>query len=106
MLTDSDAPDPRQSSSQEEFVTQLRRLKAWSGLSYRKLEQRAAAAGDQLPKSTLVTVLSRNTLPREEVIVAFVRACGFPQETVAQWTAVRRRLAMAAVPPAGGAASN
>jgi Helix-turn-helix domain len=98
-MTRSDAPDPWQPSDESEFVTQLRRLKAWSGLSYRQIEQRAGLSGDTLPKSTLVTALGRDVLPREEMVVAFVRACGCPPETVAQWAAARRHLAMAAVSP-------
>ncbi|RBQ15037.1 hypothetical protein DP939_37170 [Spongiactinospora rosea] len=70
----------------------MRRLRAWSGLSYRQLAQRAAAAGRVLPHNTLVAALQRDTLPRKELLVAFVEACGLPDEEVAAWTAARYRL--------------
>ncbi|WP_214322636.1 hypothetical protein [Nonomuraea sediminis] len=40
-----------------------------------QLERRAAATGNHLPASTAATLLGRERLPREEVLVAFVRAC-------------------------------
>ncbi|MFH0518501.1 RICIN domain-containing protein [Streptomyces sp. M41] len=54
----------------------LRRLKEQSGLSFRRLEERAAAVGDVLPRSTVAAMLSNGVPPRKEVLVAFVRACG------------------------------
>lgn len=72
----------------------MRTLKAAARLGFRTLEQRAEAVGDVLPKSTLVAVLSRDTLPREEVVAAFVRACGLDEDAVGRWLAVRRRIAL------------
>ena len=69
-------PDPRRSASAAEFVTEMRRLRAWSGLTFRQLERNAAEAGDVLPHSTLVDALRRDRLPREDLLRAFVRACG------------------------------
>lgn len=76
-----------------EFVTQLRRLKAWSGLTYRQLERRAAERGDVLPPSTVATALKRESLPRTELVRALVTACGGDEDTVERWVAARRRLA-------------
>jgi hypothetical protein len=36
---ESPAPDPRHAASPPEFVAELRRLKAWSDLTYRRLEK-------------------------------------------------------------------
>ncbi|MBY8886950.1 hypothetical protein K7472_19100 [Streptomyces sp. PTM05] len=70
-------------------MAQLRRLKEQSALSYRQLERTATRNGDVLPASTLATALNRGTLPREDLLTAFVRACGADP---ADWVATRRRL--------------
>jgi hypothetical protein len=75
-----------------EFVAAMRDLKAAAHVGFRTLEKRAEAVGDVLPKSTLVAVLSRDTLPREEVVAAFVRACGLGEDAVERWLAVRRQI--------------
>lgn len=76
-----------------EFVAAMRVLKTAAHVGFRTLEKRAAAAGDVLPRSTLVAVLSRDTLPREEVVSAFVRACGLGEDAVAKWLALWRHIA-------------
>jgi hypothetical protein len=70
----------------------MRRQKNLTGLTYRELEKRATACGHSLPRSTLTSVLSRSSLPRERVITAFVLACGGNADDVQEWLAVRRRL--------------
>jgi hypothetical protein len=81
-------------TDEAEFIAALRRLKAWSGLSYRQLERRAAEAGRVLPYSTASTALGRKSLPREELLVAFVLACGLDDDEAASWAAVRKRIAV------------
>ncbi|MFE2444862.1 RICIN domain-containing protein [Streptomyces melanosporofaciens] len=78
-------------------MTLLRELKAHSGLSYRRLEERAAAVGDVLPRSSVSTMLSRDQPPRPELLAAFVRACG-DGERAARWCAARDRVARLAAP--------
>jgi hypothetical protein len=75
------------------FMAALRRLKAWSGLSYRRLERRATEAGHVLPHSTAATMLGRERLPREEPVAAFVAACGLRGAEAEAWTDARRRIA-------------
>ncbi|MGI5417556.1 hypothetical protein [Actinomadura luteofluorescens] len=87
-------PSPDVATDEGEFIAALRRLKAWSGLSYRQLERRAAEAGRVLPYSTASTALGRKSLPREELLVAFVLACGLDDEEAASWVAVRKRIAV------------
>ncbi|MET7336745.1 hypothetical protein [Nonomuraea sp. NPDC005650] len=87
-------PGPR---TPAEFVAGLRRLKAWSGLTYRQLEARATAAGDCLPYSTLASAFGRNRLPRRELVGAFTRACGCRPEETAAWLDAHRGLATQAV---------
>lgn len=70
-------------------MTLLRELKAHSGLSYRRLEERAAAVGDVLPRSSVSTMLSRDQPPRPELLAAFVRACG-DGERAARWCEIGR----------------
>ncbi|WP_329493905.1 helix-turn-helix transcriptional regulator [Kitasatospora herbaricolor] len=98
-------PGPEGARTPAEFVAAMRRLRRWSGLSFRELERRATAARDVLPRATLDGVLRRSDLPREDLLVAFVRACGAGPEDVARWTASRRHLtsiAEEAVPEENG----
>ncbi|MFD3524378.1 XRE family transcriptional regulator [Streptomyces sp. NPDC058653] len=76
----------------------MRQLKERSGLTYRQLEESAAQHGEVLPRSTLADVLRRGSLPRPEVLTAFVRACG-EYDRVDAWLAARDRIAAAAPPP-------
>ncbi|MEU6674074.1 hypothetical protein [Streptomyces sp. NPDC046925] len=92
-------PVPPRTTDTPAFMAELRRLKAWSGLSYRELERAAATAGEVLPYSTAATMLRRDRLPRETVLVAFVVACGLDAEDTRRWVAARRELAMGARPP-------
>jgi hypothetical protein len=62
-------------------------------MTYRQLERRAALNGTSLPYSTIAHALGRERLPREELLIAIVRACGCDAESVALWVQVRRRLA-------------
>ncbi|MFD5899825.1 RICIN domain-containing protein [Streptomyces sp. NPDC060366] len=84
----------------------MRQLRGWADLSYRQLERRASDVGEALPRATVSGVLAREDLPREELLTAFVRACGGDAATVDTWLEARRRLAMAikepAVPDWGG----
>ncbi|MEV0405667.1 hypothetical protein [Actinoallomurus sp. NPDC050550] len=89
-------PLPDVAGTVAEFVAGLRCLKAWTGLSYRELEKRAALVGDALPHSTVASSLSRDRLPREEVVKAFARACGCSPQTVDAWVARRRHLVLLA----------
>ncbi|MCW6007339.1 hypothetical protein K1W54_22750 [Micromonospora sp. CPCC 205371] len=90
------APDPRSATSAAEFVAQMRALRQWSGLTMRQVAKKAEDAGDVLPHSTLAAALGRASLPKEELVAAFVRACGGDQDTVDRWVAIRKKLAAAA----------
>ncbi|MGI5522063.1 RICIN domain-containing protein [Micromonospora sp. CA-259024] len=89
---------PDEAADAAEFVDLLRHLKDRSRLTYRQLEQRAAASGDVLARSTAADILRRSTLPRPEVLVAFVRACG-AEDQVEVWLRARHRLAVGAYAP-------
>lgn len=83
---------PQQARDTAEFVAAMRALKERAGLTYRQLEERAAEQGEVLPRSTLADVLRGRTLPRPELLTAFVRACG-EGERAAKWLAARDDLA-------------
>ncbi|MEU2079077.1 helix-turn-helix transcriptional regulator [Streptomyces sp. NPDC013489] len=86
-------PDPREARTPAEFLARLQALKDRSGLTYRELSARAEARGDVLPRSTVANMLARATLPREELLTAFVRACGATPDELAEWRTVRTELA-------------
>ncbi|MEU8354115.1 helix-turn-helix domain-containing protein [Streptomyces sp. NPDC048845] len=75
-MSHSERLSPHGARDRTEFAGLLRLLKERSGLTYRQLEERAAARGDVLPRSTLADVLAGKTAPRREQLAAFVRACG------------------------------
>ncbi|GIH60721.1 XRE family transcriptional regulator [Microbispora siamensis] len=93
-------PHPDGLTTPAEFVAALGRLRQWSGLTYRQLTAAAKASGDVLPSSTIAGVLGRTTLPREEFVAAFVRACGLGEAETARWVAHRKRLAAGMTLPA------
>ncbi|MEV6250739.1 helix-turn-helix transcriptional regulator [Streptomyces sp. NPDC051742] len=86
-------PDPLGARTPAEFLARLQALKDRSGLTYRELAARAEARGDLLPRSTVANMLSRTTLPREELLTAFVRACGVAPAELESWRKVRSELA-------------
>ncbi|MFF8608332.1 helix-turn-helix domain-containing protein [Streptomyces sp. NPDC015346] len=96
------APDPREATDAAAFIARLQALKDWSGLTYRELTARAEAVGDVLPRSTVANMLARSTVPREELLTAFVRACGVDPGELESWQVVRKELAVRGVhtPPA------
>ncbi len=87
-------PRPDDVKNAAQLVAVMRQLRKWADVSYRELERRAGAAGNVLPRATLSGALSRQELPREELLAAFVRACGGDESTVAAWVEVRKRLAV------------
>ena len=93
MTPGGQAPSPAVAQDVSELVSVMRALKEHSGLSLRQLGERAAERGDVLPRSTLADVLNRSTLPRPELLAAFVRACGGSEEDVREWLAARDRVA-------------
>ncbi|MFE6868124.1 RICIN domain-containing protein [Kitasatospora sp. NPDC057692] len=88
---------PQDARNAAEFAALLRELKERSGLSFRQLEERAAERGEVLPRSTTADLLRRDTLPRQEVLLAFLRACGEDADTGA-WLAAWQRIATGPCP--------
>lgn len=94
---------PHAAQDAADLVGSMQQLKERSGLTYRELEERAAQNGDVLARSTLADVLRRTSLPRPDVLAAFVRACGDGQR-VSAWLDARDRIAAGkdAGPPGSG----
>jgi hypothetical protein len=89
-MHDSLEPRPEQARDAREFMAMLRALKQSSGLTFRQLEERAAANGDVLARSTLADTLRRSSLPHPSLLTAFVRVCGAGGELTAWLTALSR----------------
>lgn len=89
-------PDPRGASSPEEFIAQLRLLRAWAGdPTLRQLENRAGTG--RLPRSSISDMLRRtNRLPKIDLVTEFVKACGAGAALPA-WIAAWHRLSRARV---------
>ncbi|MEU8680554.1 XRE family transcriptional regulator [Streptomyces sp. NPDC048611] len=85
-----DGLSPAAAGDAAALVGLMQQLKDQSGLTYRQLEQRAAERGEVLARSTLADVLRRRTLPRAELLAAFLRACGRADEEVGAWLAARQ----------------
>ncbi|MFF1483001.1 hypothetical protein ACFVYD_36610, partial [Streptomyces sp. NPDC058301] len=94
-------PDPAAAHSPAQFVELMRQLRRWADLSYRQLERTATDVGDVLPRATISAALSRDELPRAELLAAYVRACGGDDDAVTAWLNARRRLSISgtATPP-------
>ena len=73
----------------------VRELKERSGLTLRGLEESAAAQGEVLARSTAADMLRRDSLPRAELLSAYVKACGIEQPE--PWLRARDRLASGVV---------
>jgi len=99
----TETPGPVDAGTASEFVEAMRRRRNATGLTYRELERRAEAKGHTLPRSTLTSVLSRTSLPREELVTAFVLACDGDEDEVGEWLAARRRLTAGDPAPAAEA---
>jgi len=84
-------PDPAQATTAAEFVGCLRLVLLWAGSpSLRVLNVRS---NGHLPPSTVSEALSRDRLPRPELLAAFLRACRVPADQVGAWEETRKRLA-------------
>ncbi|MFI1106062.1 RICIN domain-containing protein [Streptomyces melanogenes] len=87
-------PDPAAAHSPAQFVELMRQLRRWADLSYRQLERNATDSGGVLPRATISAALSRDELPRAELLAAYVRACGGDDDAVTAWLNARRRLSI------------
>ncbi len=88
-LSGEEPPDPATASTAEEFLGRMIRLRVWAGdPSLRTMNQRSSG---RLPPSTISEALRRDSLPRRDLVLDYVRACyvvrvGYaPDRAVRDW---------------------
>jgi hypothetical protein len=78
-------PEPGSLTIAAQFIAMMNQLRAWAGTpSYTELNKRAGGH-NLLPPATLSDVLRRQRLPRLELVLAYVRACGLSDEQATAW---------------------
>ncbi|MFF0154427.1 RICIN domain-containing protein [Micromonospora sp. NPDC005203] len=104
-MSDHPEPDPATAGSHAEYVALLRQFREQSELTYRQLQRRAESNGRSLPSSTLHDMLGRDTLPRQELVVALLAAAGADDREISRWVDARRALLLGQQPSGGRAGS-
>jgi hypothetical protein len=85
-------PDPTTAHSGAEFVGLMRQLRIWAGQpSLRMLAGRAPA---KLPISSLSIALKSTELPRLDLVLTFIRACGCTEDDASRWATAWRMIAL------------
>ncbi|CAM4023884.1 hypothetical protein [Nocardiopsis rhodophaea] len=85
-------PDPLTTTTAAEYTEKMRQFRIWSGdWSYRQLER---FSGGLVARSTFHAALNSDELPRFDVVVVFITACGGGQGEVQRWVTAWRRLCM------------
>jgi hypothetical protein len=77
-------PNPEAVSDAEQFVEELQRLRVQAG-NPPLTELNRRSGGYNLPPSTVSEMLRKRKLPRLDLCLAYVRACGEDDERVALW---------------------
>ncbi len=86
-------PDPLQADTPGKFVSALRQYWIWSGKApYRELARRSGGA---LAISTISVMLTKETLPAQGRMLAFVSACGATEEDCQRFVTAWRLLSLA-----------
>jgi hypothetical protein len=91
-------PRPDGVRTPAEFVAVMRDLQRWSGLTLQELEARTAIAPVLFPGG-LVSLLGGSSLPRRELVSAFISACGCVPEVQAEWMLAHARVESANADP-------
>jgi hypothetical protein len=87
------APNPARVSTEAEYVEALKRLREWSGMSFRDLQRVTADYARPLKASTMCAALRKATVPPPEFVESLVRAIGLPDADQIVWLKVRTALA-------------
>jgi hypothetical protein len=86
--------DPGDARTVADFALCLRRLRAQAGHpSLRDLELRARRSGKRLPRSSVSDALAGRWLPRKELVLRFIQACGIDPADDTRWASAWMRLA-------------
>ncbi|GIF17189.1 helix-turn-helix domain-containing protein [Actinoplanes teichomyceticus] len=78
------APAPTALGTAAEFNDGLKRLREWSGLTYRMIAARSTP-GARVAPSTLCGAFARGTLPRRNLTASFLQAIGLPDADQQAW---------------------
>jgi hypothetical protein len=97
------APDPTEVTNSIEYIDALKRLREWSGMTYREMAKVAAEYARPLKASTVCAALGRGTLPQRDLVASFVRAAGLVEADELIWLEVRDALADGRPVPRGPA---
>ncbi|MFY1632309.1 hypothetical protein ACN27F_03320 [Solwaraspora sp. WMMB335] len=89
---DLPAPDPAEASTPDEYVDALKKLREWSGLSFREVAQRTEHLPKRVAPSTLCAALQRTSLPSRKLVESFLIAADLPSPEQEVWLRVWQRL--------------
>ncbi|MEV4826448.1 helix-turn-helix transcriptional regulator [Micromonospora sp. NPDC049274] len=81
-------PDPTTSSGKLEYNDALKRLREWSGKTFREIAEITKTYPRRAPASTLCAAFQRGTLPARDLTESFLRATGLDESQVALWLKV------------------
>ena len=83
----TEPPDPQEAATAADLIGRLNQLLAWAEYpSLAELNRRAGADGHNLlPPSTVWDMLRSQRLPRLQLMLDFVRACGLGEDQVSAW---------------------
>jgi hypothetical protein len=96
-----DPPDPTAAASATDLVGMLKLLRQWADSPSLAELNRRAGGHNLLPPSTASDMLHSQRLPRLELMLTFVRACGLEEDRATAWRAAWERVkARESDPPA------
>jgi hypothetical protein len=92
--------DPGEALTVEDLAGLLRQVRARAdNPSLRDLERAARRSGRALPRSSVADMLAGKRLPRKELMLAFLEACGRNPAADPRWLTAWNRMASRAVDP-------
>ncbi|MFI0357735.1 hypothetical protein [Actinomadura sp. 9N407] len=94
-------PDPREASTAQELIELMQAYRGWKGRpSYRKM-----AAGSRYAHTTFSQLSTRNSLPKLEFVLDYIKGCGADEDELGNWRAAWQRLELAKPEPPGRSGS-
>ncbi|MEV0424343.1 hypothetical protein [Streptosporangium canum] len=85
-------PEPLTAHTPTELVDHMRKFRIWAGEP--SLRELAHRSGGSFAASTLCKVLKESRLPPQDLVIAFIRACGGSESDVRQWSTAWRKTPM------------
>jgi len=89
-------PSPRDITTVRDLRRRLREVRVWAGdPSYQQMSEQAHKQGKRLARSTIGDLLGKKmTLPKVDTVLAYLVACGVPEEEHGSWIEAHRRSAV------------